>query len=372
MLSGVAHDERVELALGHQRAHALEASRRRAAEAHQRTRGGAGTPCPSCHEIDRVPQHADALDLALHHVAGLEVERGGVGREARDARDGAGRDDVAGRVRERRVVAEDLGDRDRHARGVRLLARRAVDAQLHRQVVRVGDLVRRHDPRAERAERVDRLAEREHARAHLAALDVARRDVVEDHVAADVVGRLLGREPLARPSSAIDGQLELVVELLGQVLGVDHRLVRADDRVDVLEEDDPRRDLVRPVDLLRLLLVLAEVARRVEELLRARSARAASPRRTARARRSRRRRRARSTRASSARRARRSRRRRRGRPRRRRRRARTSQASRAVPSSTPQMRMRRARVDLGGLHEAVDRQVLALARCPSAPSTCRS
>ena len=73
----------------------------------------------------------------------------------------------------------------------------AVDAQLHLEVVRIGDLVRRHDPRPERAERVDRLAEREHARAHLAALDVARGDVVEDHVAADVVGRLLGREPLA-------------------------------------------------------------------------------------------------------------------------------------------------------------------------------
>ena len=65
-----------------------------------------------------------------------------------------------------------------------------------------------------------------------------------------------------------DGQLELVVELLGQVLGVDDRLVGADDRVDVLEEDDPRRDLVRPVDVLRLLLVLAEVAGGVEELLR--------------------------------------------------------------------------------------------------------
>ena len=66
----------------------------------------------------------------------------------------------------------------------------------------------------------------------------------------------------------IDGELELVVELLGQVLRVDDRLVRADDRVDVLEEDDPGRDLVRPVDDLRLLLVLAEVAGGVEELLR--------------------------------------------------------------------------------------------------------
>src|SRR6185503_16676886 len=37
---------------------------------------------------------------------------------------------------------------------------------------------------------------------------------------------------------------------------------------DVLEEHDPGRDLVRPVDVLRLLLVLAEVPGGVEELLR--------------------------------------------------------------------------------------------------------
>ena len=54
------------------------------------------------------------------------------------------------------------------------------------------------------------------------------------------------------------------------MLRVDDRLVGADDRVDVLEEDDPRRDLVRPADALRLLLVLPEVAGRVEELLRGR------------------------------------------------------------------------------------------------------
>ena len=40
-----------------------------------------------------------------------------------------------------------------------------------------------------------------------------------------------------------------------------------DDCVHVLEEDDPGRDLVRPLHLLRFLLVLAEVARSVEELL---------------------------------------------------------------------------------------------------------
>ena len=64
------------------------------------------------------------------------------------------------------------------------------------------------------------------------------------------------------------GELQLVVELVGQVLRVDHGLVGPDDRVDVLEEDDPGCDLVRPADLLRLLLVLAKVSGGVEELLR--------------------------------------------------------------------------------------------------------
>ena len=47
---GRAHDERVELVLGHERAHALEL-RVVARPAHQRTRGGAGSPCASSHEI---------------------------------------------------------------------------------------------------------------------------------------------------------------------------------------------------------------------------------------------------------------------------------------------------------------------------------
>ena len=168
---------------------------------------------------------------------------------------------------------------------VRCLPRLAVHAQRHREIVRVRDLVRRHDPRAERAERVDRLAEREDSASHPPPLDVARGDVVEDHVAGDIVHRLLGPNHL--PSlPMIHRELELVVELLGQVLRIDDRLVRADDRVDVLEEDDPRRDLVRPVDVLRLLLVLAEVARRGGRTSWARSARATSRPRAARGHRS--------------------------------------------------------------------------------------
>ena len=164
-------------------------------------------------------------------------------------------------------MRQDLRDRHGHVPAVRLLPALAVDAQLHPQVVRIADLVRSDDPRAERAERVDRLTEREDTGAHLAALDVARGDVVEDHVPADVVRRLLGAEPLAGLRDH-DRELELVVELLRQMLRIDDRLVGADDCVDVLEEDDPGRDLVRPAHSLRLLLVLAKVAGRVDELFR--------------------------------------------------------------------------------------------------------
>jgi hypothetical protein len=129
------------------------------------------------------------------------------------------------------------------------------------------DLVLGDDPRADRAERVDRLGEGEHAGLHLAALDVAGGDVVEDGVPGDVVLGLVGPEELAGLADD-DRELELVVEFLGQALGIDDGVVRADDRVDVLEEHDPLVHRVRPVDGLQFGVMVGEVARGVEELLR--------------------------------------------------------------------------------------------------------
>src|SRR5207253_10144450 len=43
-------------------------------------------------------------------------------------------------------------------------------------------------------------------------------------------------------------QLQLVVKLLGQMLGIDYRLVVANDGVDVLEKDNPRHDRMRKSD----------------------------------------------------------------------------------------------------------------------------
>ena len=143
---------------------------------------------------DGIAEHADALDLGLDHVTRLEVEqRPLLGRlESGHAGHGARREHVACGVAEPGEVGEDLGDRHGHVPGVRLLPHLTVDPQLHAEIARVGHLVGGHDPRAERAEGVDRLAEREDARAHLATLDVARGEVVEDHVAADVVAASSG------------------------------------------------------------------------------------------------------------------------------------------------------------------------------------
>src|ERR1700730_16761086 len=150
---------------------------------------------------------------------------------------------------------------------MRRLTYLAVHAQGHGEIVRIRNVVRGDDPRAERTKRVDRLAEREDAAPHLTPLDVACRDVVEDDVPGDVVHRLLWAKPLAVLADD-HGELELVVELFGEMLWIHDGLVRTDDRIDVLKEDDPRGDLVRPVDVLRLLFVFAEVAGGVEELLR--------------------------------------------------------------------------------------------------------
>ena len=101
-----------------------------------------------------------------------------------------------------------------------LVADRAADGQ----VLRVGDLVGRHQDRAHRAEGVERLAAGPLA---VPELEVARRDVVEAGVAEDVVERVGGCYP-ARRAPDDDGELRFVVDLAGQLrvpadLGADAR-----------------------------------------------------------------------------------------------------------------------------------------------------
>ena len=141
-------------------------------------------------------------------------------------------------------MRKDFGNGDRHLAGVRALPRFAVHAQFHRQVVRIGDLVGRDDVRPQRAERIDPLAEAEDTRLHLLALNIARRDVVEDHVAADVLLGFLGREMLARFLQH-DREFQFVIEFLGEVRRENHRLIGPDDGIHVLEEDNPRQHGMR-------------------------------------------------------------------------------------------------------------------------------
>src|SRR4051794_30001511 len=63
----------------------------------------------------RVPQHPDVFYFCLDHVARLQIEGRGVLTEPRHAGDGPRGDDVARPVAHRRVVADDLRDRHRHA-----------------------------------------------------------------------------------------------------------------------------------------------------------------------------------------------------------------------------------------------------------------
>src|SRR6478735_9781023 len=57
---------------------------------------------------DLVAEDAQALDLGLDHVTGLEVEVEGVLLDRRDAADGAGRDEVARTEDLRRVVRDEV------------------------------------------------------------------------------------------------------------------------------------------------------------------------------------------------------------------------------------------------------------------------
>ena len=122
-----------------------------------------------------------------------------------------------------------------------------VDRGRHREVVagaaaRVGQLIRGHQPRTDRAREVLALG-RPEADDRLLALEIARRPVVEDRVAADRLLGALGREV---ESGRVDERrdLELVVELRRRRRRPD-RVVRPADLRDVAEVED-RQAVPRP------------------------------------------------------------------------------------------------------------------------------
>ena len=136
---------------------------------------------------DRVAQHAQALDVDLDDVAGLEQPWRGAG--VPDARRRAGRQQVAGLQGEgARDVRQGVADRVDHLLRGAVLHRLAVDPGLHPQPVpQVADLGRR-DQRAQRPRVVPVLAENPLAGELLRA---ACRQVVEGRVAHDGGQRLL-------------------------------------------------------------------------------------------------------------------------------------------------------------------------------------
>src|SRR3954447_3303691 len=188
---------------------------------------------------------AETLDREDDLVAGLEVpaERGFADLEETTCPDGAAPDqvsraqtDVRGRAL-KHVSEREVRVRPATARGLD-----AVDARRHDEVrclgvrfPRVRQLVRRHDPRSDRAREVLALGRPEpHGR--LLALEVTGRPVVEDRVATD---RLLGAVCGQIAGRCVDdgAHLELVVELDG-VARRPHRVARAADLGHVREVED--------------------------------------------------------------------------------------------------------------------------------------
>ncbi len=102
---------------------------------------------------------------------------------------------------------------------------------------------------------------------HFSALNVPGGDVIENDVPTNIARGVLGREVLAALFED-DSQFQFVIELLGEMLGVDHRLILADDGVDILKKDDPRHNRMGESGLGGLLVMFPEISRGVEKLLR--------------------------------------------------------------------------------------------------------
>ena len=183
------------------------------------------------------PQAAERTDLQLEHVA--------VDQRVQTTMVRAGRDDVAGLERMHRGDERNaLGDRVRHVGRVEVLHQGPVVPQTDGQVLRIVDLVGRHDVRADRAERPARLHLVERV---LARRDPACRSVHQVRVAEHVVERCVGRD-IVGVAPDDDRQLRFRLEHRGRDVREDHRVTVADHAVRRLREGVDRRALgQRPV-----------------------------------------------------------------------------------------------------------------------------
>src|ERR1700730_1137138 len=131
--------------------------------------------------------------------------------------------------------------------------------------MRVGDLIRGHNPRPQGTEGVNRFAETEYPRFHLATVNITSRNVVEDQVTSDVGGSLLRAEMLPTLLQN-DREFEFVIQLLREMLGINYRLIVTDDCVYILKEHNPRHHGMREPGFRSFFMVLAEVTCSVKEL----------------------------------------------------------------------------------------------------------
>src|SRR5712691_4833560 len=172
--------------------------------------------------LDRVDQHADALDVDLAGVALLHPQR----RLARvaDAGRRAGEDDVAGLERDALGdVGDGLRDRKHHVGGIVGLQRLTVEPGLDLEALAAGrQLVRRHHPRTEAAGAIEVLA---HVPLRGLALELAYRAFVAAGIAGDTGIGVVEREVLGTLADD-ENELGLVVQRLGRLGADDRRPVR--------------------------------------------------------------------------------------------------------------------------------------------------
>src|SRR5579863_4732422 len=146
---------------------------------------------------EAVAHLAEAFDLGLHDVAGLEKSVGALA----DAAASAAAENIAALQAENvRGVFDLLLWRENELRSIAVLLELAVDGEPNEQILVIQHERARHQERPHRSEIVVAFAVEPigaQARPVGADLQVARGDVVRRHEASDVIERVFGLDPLA-------------------------------------------------------------------------------------------------------------------------------------------------------------------------------
>ena len=173
-----------------------------------------------------VAQHADSVDVEFDRVAALEKA---ADLQPAAIADRAGTEELAGMDRlVLRGVGENLLEGEQHAARLPARAGFAVDPHLDLQRLRIAEFVGRDDPGSQDIAAVEALAlGRAEPALHFHPLPVARGKIVEDRIAEDMRGRLVGGNVRPGPPGH-DPDLQFVVHHLA-VARPQHRRVRSDD-----------------------------------------------------------------------------------------------------------------------------------------------